>query len=100
MQAVAGMSSPGSRTIARVNPGPGDRSNTRSGTLLTTGANFAYVSGSRWGVAIYLASKDGYEDSVLPSAKSPEEALDCACGLYLNEPQAWSEASRSSPKNF
>jgi hypothetical protein len=85
-------------------------------------ANFAYVSGvdadgdelqlfrlrynasaSRWGFAIYLASKDGYEDSVLPSgmhAGSPEEALDCSCGLYLNQPQAWSEASGSSPKNF
>ena len=49
-------------------------------------------SASRWGFAIYLASKDGYEDSVLPNgytAGSPEEALDCACGLYLNNPTAW-----------
>jgi hypothetical protein len=74
-------------------------------------AQFAYVDGhlpdgqilplcrlryggtaSRWGFAIYLASKDGYEDSVLPSgytAGSPEEALDCACGLYLGDPTAW-----------
>ena len=22
-------------------------------------------------------------------AGSPEEALDCACGLYLNDPTAW-----------
>jgi hypothetical protein len=47
---------------------------------------------SEWGFAIYLASKDGYEDSVLPSgqlAGTPEEALDCACGLYLSEPAAW-----------
>lgn len=47
---------------------------------------------SRWGFAIYLASKDGYQDSVLPNgytAGSPEEALDCACGLYLNDPTAW-----------
>ncbi len=72
---------------------------------------FAYVSGeladgttlplcrlryggyaNRWGFAIYLASKDGYEDSILPTghlAGSPEEALDCACGLYLNDPTAW-----------
>lgn len=45
-----------------------------------------------WGFAIYLASRDGYQDSVLPSglpAGSPEEALDCACGLYLNDPTAW-----------
>jgi hypothetical protein len=73
--------------------------------------NFAYISGtaadrealplcrlryggpaSRWGFAIYLPSKDGYEDSALPSgmtAGTPEEALDCACGLYLNDPSAW-----------
>jgi hypothetical protein len=47
-----------------------------------------------WGFAIYLASKDGYQDSVLPSGTpsgSPEEALDCACGLYLNDPSAWVE---------
>jgi hypothetical protein len=41
------------------------------------------------GLAVYLASKDGCEDSVLPSGLpigAPEEALDCACGLYLNDP--------------
>jgi hypothetical protein len=49
-------------------------------------------SASTWGFAIYLASKDGYEDSILPNgqlAGSPEDALDCACGLYLNDPTAW-----------
>ncbi len=50
--------------------------------------------GSRdlWGFAIYLASKDGYEESVLPSGRftgSPEEAMDCACGLYLDDITAW-----------
>ena len=47
---------------------------------------------NQWGFAIYLASKDGYEDSVLPSGYhvgTAEEALDCACGLYLNDPTAW-----------
>jgi hypothetical protein len=51
-------------------------------------------SASTWGFAIYLASRDGYQDSILPSghtAGSPEEALDCACGLYLNDPTAWTE---------
>jgi len=46
---------------------------------------------NQWGFAIYLASKDGYEDSVLPSGYhigTAEEALDCACGLYLNDPTA------------
>ncbi|MQA27490.1 MAG: hypothetical protein GEU94_18965 [Micromonosporaceae bacterium] len=48
-------------------------------------------SASIWGFAIYLASRDSYQDSILPSglpAGSPEEALDCACGLYLNDPTA------------
>ena len=42
---------------------------------------------ARWGFAIYLASKDGYEDSYLPTgdtAGAPEEALDVACALYLD----------------
>jgi hypothetical protein len=42
-----------------------------------------------WGFAIYRASHDDYEDSYLPTgipAGSPEDALDCACGLYLNNP--------------
>jgi len=46
-------------------------------------------SAARWGFAIYLASKDGYEDSVLPTgftAGAPEDALDTACGLYLGDP--------------
>ncbi len=73
--------------------------------------SFAYVAGStedepslplfrlrhlgspdNWGFAIYLASKDGYEDSALPTGSftgAPEEALDCACGLYLNDITAW-----------
>ena len=49
-------------------------------------------SASSWGFAIYLASKDGYERSVLPTGRfggTPEDALDCACGLYLNDPTAW-----------
>jgi hypothetical protein len=49
-------------------------------------------SGSLWGFAIYRASHDDYEDSLLPSGLpigSPEEALDTACGLYLGDPTAW-----------
>jgi hypothetical protein len=74
--------------------------------------DYAYVSGTgpdgplalcrlrwtgspeHWGFACYLASKDGYEDSMLPTGSftgTPEEALDCACGLYLNDPSAWAE---------
>ena len=49
-------------------------------------------SASRWGFAIYRASHDDYQDNYLPTGDttgSPEEALDCACGLYLNDPSAW-----------
>ncbi|MGV9795181.1 hypothetical protein [Gordonia sp. NPDC003422] len=49
-------------------------------------------SAGRWGFAIYLASTGKYQDSVLPTGYpfgSPEETLDCACGLYLNDPTAW-----------
>jgi hypothetical protein len=49
-------------------------------------------SSQRWGFAIYRASHDDYEDSILPSGDfsgSPEEALDCACGLYLADPDLW-----------
>jgi hypothetical protein len=48
-------------------------------------------SATNWGFAIYRASHDDYEDNVLPSGSSTgtaQEALDCACGLYLNDPTA------------
>ncbi len=41
-------------------------------------------SASLWGFAIYLASQDGYQDSILPDGSfeaSAEAALDCACLL-------------------
>jgi hypothetical protein len=49
-------------------------------------------SANRWGFAIYRARHDDYKDSILPNgtfAGTAEEALDCACGLYLNDPTAW-----------
>ena len=49
-------------------------------------------SASTWGFAIYRASHDDYQNSYLPngqSAGSPEDALDCACGLYLSDISAW-----------
>jgi hypothetical protein len=57
----------------------------------------------QWGFAIYLASRDGYEDSILPTGSftgTPEEALDCACGLYLNDPTAWTQNQSDSPNHF
>lgn len=45
-----------------------------------------------WGFAMYLASSDNYENSVLHNGRptgTPEQALDCACGLYLGDPTAW-----------
>lgn len=49
-------------------------------------------SATQWRFAIYRASHDDYEDSFLPTGSmggSPEEGLDCACGLYLGDPSAW-----------
>jgi hypothetical protein len=48
-------------------------------------------SASAWGFAIYRASHDDYEKSVLPTGYpfgTPQETLDCACGLYLGDPTA------------
>ena len=74
-------------------------------------AGFAYVDGvladgevlklcrlryvgyaNQGGFAIYRASHDDYEDSHLPTGSmggTAEDALDTACGLYLNDPTAW-----------
>jgi hypothetical protein len=49
-------------------------------------------SAARCGFAVYLASKNDYRDSVLPTghtAGAPEDALDTACGLYLGNLTAW-----------
>lgn len=43
-------------------------------------------SASHWGFAMYRASRDDYEDSVLPTGMfggTAEDALDCAAGLYV-----------------
>src|SRR5262249_15266440 len=49
-------------------------------------------SASQWQFAIYRASHDDYDESVfftgLPVGTS-QDALDTACGLYLNDPTAW-----------
>jgi hypothetical protein len=53
--------------------------------------------GRTWGFAIYRVSHDDYEDNFLPSGAptgTAEEALDCACGLYLNDPTAWTSDPR------
>jgi len=58
---------------------------------------------SLWGFAIYRASHDDYQDSILPSgqfAGTPEEALDCACGLYLADPSAWLPPGTDTPTNL
>ncbi|WP_327111500.1 hypothetical protein OG206_01975 [Streptomyces sp. NBC_01341] len=44
-----------------------------------------------WGFALYLASRDKYEDNFLPTGLpfgSPEDCLDCACYLYLGDQPA------------
>lgn len=42
-----------------------------------------------WGFGLYLASTDRHEDQILPTGGftgTPEEALNCACYLYLSGP--------------
>ena len=42
-----------------------------------------------WGFGLYLASSGKYEDQILPTGSftgTPEQALDCACELYLMAP--------------
>ncbi len=56
-------------------------------------------SPDKWGFAAYLASRDGYEDSILPNGSftgTPEAALDCVCGLYLGDITAWTDARPDS----
>lgn len=54
-------------------------------------------SATTWGFAIYRASHEDYEPSFLPTGYpvgTPQQALDCACGLYLTDATAW-----QPPKN-
>jgi hypothetical protein len=49
-------------------------------------------SDTDWGFALYLASSDNYQDTLLPDGSpigTPAQALDCALGLYLADPSAW-----------
>jgi hypothetical protein len=49
-------------------------------------------SDTDWGFAIYQASSEDYDDTLLPNGNpsgTPEQALDCALGLYLSDPTAW-----------
>lgn len=71
---------------------------TRSVSHWTPGAPFGGIwlrySGYAgvFGFAIYLWSKESYEETVIPRGSfeaTPQEALDCACGLYLSDPSAW-----------
>jgi hypothetical protein len=53
-----------------------------------------------WRVAIYRASHDDYAESIFPTGLpigTCEDALDLACGLYLNDPTAWQDLR--PPKN-
>ena len=92
---------PGPRTLAADSPAehppprpasPTSTADLPDGTTLKL-CRLRYAgSANSWGFAIYRASHDDYEDSFLPTGLpvgTPEEALDTACGLYLNDPTAW-----------
>jgi hypothetical protein len=60
-------------------------------------------SAAHWGFAIYRASHDDYCNSVLPSGLpfgTPQEALDCACGLYLGDTTAWTDPAPPANLRF
>ena len=47
------------------------------------------ASARHWGFGLYLASSGTYENQILPPgfpSRSHEQALDCACRLYLDNP--------------
>ena len=49
-------------------------------------------SAHQWQFAIYRASHDDYDESFFPTGLpigTCQQALDTACGLYLNDPTAW-----------
>jgi hypothetical protein len=49
-------------------------------------------SDTDWGFALYQASSETYGEALLPNGRptgTPDEALDCALGLYLADPTAW-----------
>ena len=51
-----------------------------------------FGSDTDWGFALYQASSETYADALLPNGDptgTPEQALDCALGLYLADPSAW-----------
>ena len=62
------------------------------GTMLKL-CRLRYVgSASQWQFAIYRASHDDYDESAFPTGLpvgTCQDALDTACGLYLNDPTAW-----------
>ncbi len=54
----------------------------------------------RWGFALYLASSDRYEDSMLPTGSptgTPADALDYACRLHLTAPGTCPDAGHNTP---
>jgi hypothetical protein len=56
---------------------------------------------SRWGFALYYASSDRYENSLLPTgafAGTPEDALDCACRLHLAAQTSNDRTHRTGPE--
>jgi len=55
-------------------------------------------SAHHWQFTIYRASHDDYDESVFPAglpAGTCQDALDTACGLYLNDPTAWHDTRRT-----
>lgn len=51
-----------------------------------------YLGDDHYAFALYQASTETYAETRLPTGAytgTPQQALDCALGLYLNDPTAW-----------
>jgi hypothetical protein len=69
-------------------------------TKTSLGQHLRAHARNRWpqlaDIEVRFRGNFAYQDSILPHgqpAGSPQEALDCACGLYLNDPTAWHTSS-------
>lgn len=66
---------------------------TEAGTLPL--CRLRYVGSAHdWQVAIYRASHNDFQNSIFPSGLpigTCQDALDLACGLYLEDPTAWQD---------
>ena len=76
----------------QMKPKVGPRQRCRAGQDAAHGPVPGRLAAHQWQFTIYRASHDDYDESILPAGLpvgTCQQALDTACGLYLNDPTAW-----------